>query len=110
MLAAASSGVLPKSMMSPTTAGAPYERMSENSSARTWVMDWDSADTIEREALGDATRMDARAVDGRPPSAQAASIRDSSRPPGKNQFNGVTTFLPDASSRLTTAGSAMTGE
>ena len=36
-LCAASSGVFPKSMMSPITPGAEYVRMSENSSARTCV-------------------------------------------------------------------------
>ena len=84
--------------------------MSENSSARTWVIDWDRADTMsgKRSVMPPGWIPVPWMVV--PPSAQAASMRDSSRPPGKNQFKGVTTFFPDASSRATTAGSAMTGE
>ena len=40
--------------------------MSENSSARTWVIDPDSAEMHEREPFGDASGMDAGAVEGRP--------------------------------------------
>ena len=41
-----SSGVLPNSIQSRITSGAPYVRMSENSSARTRVMELDSAETM----------------------------------------------------------------
>ena len=71
--------------------------MSENSSARTCVMARDSAETIEREALGDAAGVDAGAVQrdaavrGTPPRAP----RRRRAAHGKNQPSGVTTFLPE---------------
>ena len=46
MLLRDSSGVLPKSIQSRMTSGAPYVRMSENSSARTRVMEPDRAETM----------------------------------------------------------------
>ena len=83
--------------------------MSENSSARTWVIDWESAETANgnRSVMPPGWIPVPCTVD--PPSAHAASMRCSSRPWGKNQLSGVTTFLPEASSRATTDGSAMIG-
>ncbi len=83
--------------------------MSENSSARTWVMDWERADTAngKRSVMPPGWMPVPCTVD--PPLRHAASMRCSSRPWGKNQLSGVTTFFPEANSRTTTAGSAMTG-
>ena len=84
--------------------------MSENSSARTWVIDWDRADTINgnRSVIPPGWMPVPWTLV--PPDAQAASITDSSRPPGKNQLSGVTTFAPEARIRATVAVSAMIGE
>ena len=62
-LCAASSGVLPNSIMSPMTLRRVVAcGMSENSSARTCVTLRESAGDHQREALGDAARVDAGAV------------------------------------------------
>ena len=73
-LASASSGVPPKAMTCRITSGAPYVRMSENSSARTWVTRALTAETISgnRSVIPPGWMPVPCSVD--PPSAQAASI------------------------------------
>ena len=62
------------------------------------------------KAPGDPTGVDAGAVDSRTSLGAGRLDADSSRPPGKNQFDGVTTSVPDVRMRRTTPGSAMKGE
>jgi hypothetical protein len=84
--------------------------MSENSSARTWVIDCESADTIS----GNRSVIPPGCIPVPwtevPPAAQAASMADSSRVPGKNQLSGVTTLAPEDRILATAPGSAMIGE
>ena len=84
--------------------------MSLNSSARTWVIDCDSADTISGNRSVIPPGWIPVPWTEVPPAAHAASIADSSRPAGKNQLSGVTTLAPEARIRATIDGSAMIGE
>ena len=84
--------------------------MSLNSSARTWVIDCDRADTISGNRSVIPPGWIPVPWTEVPPAVHAASIADSSRPAGKNQLSGVTTLAPDARIRATTDGSAMIGE
>ena len=84
--------------------------MSLNSSARTWVIDCDRADTMRGNRSVIPPGWIPVPCTEVPPAAHAASIADSSRPAGKNQLSGVTTLAPEARMRLTTDGSAMIGE
>src|SRR5689334_22130169 len=109
MLVRASSGVLPNNMTSRTTAGAAYVRMSENSSARTRVTLFDSADTIN----GNRSVMPPGWMPV-PCNVTCASRQAAVRPStwsgaGYHQPTGVTMFLPDRSSCSTTSLSASIG-
>ncbi len=83
--------------------------MSENSSALTWLIDWDRADRVS--GMRSVTPPGWIPVPWMvaPLSRHAASMRVTFRSPAKNQLSGVTTFFPEASSLATRSGSAMTG-